>query len=199
MGGRVRGLPPKLRGMRNAATALPRPSLWRASPICGWVLALVCGLALPAHAQWTWRDKSGQINASDRPPPRDVPDKDILQRPPAATDTRRRPAPAEAAASAPADAARPPALAASSPLEREVQARRQQAEQDAAAKARQEATRTASQRADNCRSARSQLSALGSGQRIARLNDKGEREVLDDKGRADEMRRARDVIAADCR
>jgi hypothetical protein len=34
---------------------------------------------------------------------------------------------------------------------------------------------------------------------MARVNDKGEREVLDDKARADEMRRARDVIASDCR
>ena len=41
--------------------------------------------------------------------------------------------------------------------------------------------------------------ALQGGQRIARINDKGEREVLDDRGRADEMRQARDVIASDCR
>jgi hypothetical protein len=54
-------------------------------------------------------------------------------------------------------------------------------------------------RAENCRAARSQLSTLESGQRVARTNDKGEREMLDDKGRADETRRAREVIASDCR
>ena len=48
-----------------------------------WVLcALMVATAAPAaHAQWKWRDKSGQVNASDRPPPRDVPEKDILARP----------------------------------------------------------------------------------------------------------------------
>ena len=57
----------------------------------------------------------------------------------------------------------------------------------------------AAQRGENCQRARSQQAALESGQRIARLNDKGEREVLDDKGRAEELRQAREVIASECR
>lgn len=162
---------------------------------------LCCAVLTPAHAQWKWRDQNGQINASDRPPPREVPDRDILQRPAAPPQATRRPAAdaAAPAASAAAAGARAPAGAASSPLEREVHARRQQAEAEAAAKAKLEAERTAAQRADNCRTARSQLNALSSGQRIARVNDKGEREVLDDKARAEEMRRAREVISADCK
>ena len=40
---------------------------------------------------------------------------------------------------------------------------------------------------------------MDTGQRMVRINDKGEREVLDDAGRADEVRRAREVMAADCR
>jgi hypothetical protein len=40
---------------------------------------------------------------------------------------------------------------------------------------------------------------MESGQRMARVNEKGEREVLDDRGRAEEMRQARSVIASDCR
>jgi hypothetical protein len=40
---------------------------------------------------------------------------------------------------------------------------------------------------------------LESGQRIARVNAQGEREVLDDKGRAEEMQRARQVMASDCK
>jgi hypothetical protein len=41
--------------------------------------------------------------------------------------------------------------------------------------------------------------ALQSGQRMARINEKGEHEVLDDKGRAEELRVAREAIASDCR
>ena len=166
-----------------------------------------------ADAQWRWRDKSGQVNASDRPPPRDVPDKDILSRP--AADTRRAAAAAAqaafpasgaegtaTAAAAAAPAAAPAAAAASAPptaLEREVQARKRSAEQEQAAKAKAEEERLATQRSENCRAARGHLVALDSGQRISRTNDKGEREVLDDKGRADEQRRAREVVASDCR
>ena len=156
------------------------------------LVALLCGAALaslaaPAAAQWKWRDRNGQITVSDLPPPRDVPQQDILQRPdPAAA---RPPVPA-AAASAPA--ARPG-------VDKDLQARKQAADEEQATRAKADADRLTAQRADNCRNARSHLAALDSGQRIARYNDKGEREILDDKQRADETRRAREVIASDCR
>ena len=159
-----------------------------------WLLAasLLAVAAAPAHAQWKWRDKNGQITASDLPPPRDVADKDVLQRPAAAT-ARANVAPA-VAASAPA-----PAMPASAPVDRELEARKQASEQDKKAKAKADEARLASQRADNCNRARSQASALDSGQRITRINDKGEREVIDDQARADESRRTRAVIASDCK
>ena len=155
-------------------------------------LALALVVSLPAQAQWKWRDKDGQVNVSDRPPPNEVPEKDILSRP---TTQLRRAAPPPAPASATSSVA----AAASSPLEREMQARKRIAEQEAAAKAKAEDERLAALRSQNCRTARGQLTALENGQRIAKINDKGEREVLDDKGRADEMRRARETIATDCR
>ncbi|MFO1327496.1 MAG: DUF4124 domain-containing protein [Rubrivivax sp.] len=143
--------------------------------------------ALPAQAQWRWRDASGRITASDLPPPRDIPEKDILQRPGAPRSTVAAPAPA--AASAPASA----------PVDKDLQARRRAADEQAQAKAKAEEQRIAALRADNCNRARNHLATLESGQRMARINDKGEREVLDDKMRADETRRAREVIASDCR
>ncbi|MBC7941184.1 MAG: DUF4124 domain-containing protein [Chitinophagaceae bacterium] len=160
--------------------------------------AVACVLALcaPAQAQWKWRDKDGQITASDRPPPREVPEKDILGRP----NEQRRAAPAAAApasdvASASPTAAKPPPT----PLDRELEARKRSAEQEQAAKAKADEEKLAQQRAENCRRARGQQAALDSGQRMARVNDKGEREILDDKARAEESRRAREVIASDCR
>ena len=191
--------------------ALPSHSIgssmaWRAATALALPLAVATLLATMspiAEAQWRWRDKSGQINASDRPPPRDVPEKDILGRP--GVDLRRSAAvpPAAAASGATEGSAPPAAQAAASapptPLEREVQARKRAAEQEQSAKAKAEEERQSVQRAENCRAARNHLTALESGQRIARTNDKGEREVLDDKGRADEQRRAREVVASDCR
>lgn len=155
-------------------------------------LALALAFGLPAHAQWKWRDKDGRITISDRPPPHEVAEKDILARPQA--QSRRSVAPPPAASAASGAASAPPTA-----LEREVQARKRQAEQEEAAKNKAEEERIASVKAQNCRNARNQISALESGQRIARVNDKGEREVLDDKGRAEEMRRAREVVTSDCR
>jgi hypothetical protein len=154
-------------------------------------LLLACCVALPAQAQWKWRDKDGRVTASDLPPPRDVLDKDIISRP---AEVRRPPVRPAAAASAPGPLAAP-----KGPLESEVEARRLAAEQQQAGKAKAEEERLRLQRAENCRRARSHLAALDSGQRIARINDKGEREVIDDRARADELRQARDVVASDCR
>ena len=165
------------------------------------VAMLLMALSPAADAQWRWRDKNGQVNASDRPPPKEVPDKDILSRP--AADARRAAATAvqAAAPASGAEATAAPAAASAPPtaLEREVQARKRSAEQEQAAKAKAEEERLSTQRAENCRAARGHLVALDSGQRITRTNEKGEREVLDDKGRADEQRRAREVVASDCR
>jgi hypothetical protein len=161
------------------------------------VLAALAGatllLAAEAQAQWKWRDSRGQIHVSDTPPPRDVADKDVLQRPEVAV---RKPV---AAAAAAASAASAPAGAARPPVDAELEERRKRAEQDKAARAKSDEQKAAAVRKDNCQRARDQLVTLDSGQRIARIKADGEREILDDDQRAREARRAREVIAAECR
>ncbi len=156
------------------------------------LIALALGLAAPlAHAQWKWRDKDGRVTVSDIPPPRDVADKDILARP--NVEVRRTTAAPAPTASAPAAPAAPTAL------EREVQARKKADEEAKAAKAKAEEEKQAAQRAENCKAARSNIASLESGIRIVRTNDKGEREVLEDAARAEELRRAKAVAASECR
>jgi hypothetical protein len=147
-------------------------------------------LSAPAEAQWKWRDSRGQIHISDIPPPRDVPEKDVLQRPELVL---RRPAPAPVAA---ASAAAVPVKA---PVDAELEERKRKADQEQAARARADEQRAAAVRKDNCRRARDQLATMDSGQRIARIKADGEREILDDDARAKEVRRAREVIASECR
>jgi hypothetical protein len=157
-------------------------------------LALVgAALALPAAAQWKWRGANGQIQYSDLPPPPGVAEKDILQRPTGATLRAMGPAAAAPAASA---ASVPPLNPKN--VDPELEAKRKKAEQEAAAKAKAEEQRVAAAKAENCKRAREQIRTLESGMRMARINDKGEREVLDDKMRAEEMKRARDVADAEC-
>jgi hypothetical protein len=159
-------------------------------------LVLAAGLAfVPAvHAQWKWKDANGVVQYSDRPPPQGTADKDVLQRP----NARTLPAPAAPAASAAAAATAATAAADAKPAN-PADARRRQAEKDEAArKAAADEERNAKVRADNCQRARGQLRGLEDGARMSRVNEKGEREFLDDAGRAAETRRMREIIASDC-
>jgi hypothetical protein len=156
-------------------------------------------LSLPADAQWKWKDKSGRVQYSDLPPPAGTADADILGKP-GTQRTVTAPAAASGAASAPALAA----AGASSPLaprtvDPELEARRKRAEAEQAAKVKAEEDRVAAARADNCGRAKAQLATLESGIRLVRSNEKGEREFVDDKQRADETRRVRDTIKSDCK
>jgi hypothetical protein len=80
-----------------------------------------------------------------------------------------------------------------------MEARKRAAEQEQSARAKVDEEKLTAQRAENCRRARGHVAALESGQRMARVNDKGEREVLDDRGRAEELRQSREVITSDCK
>jgi len=158
-------------------------------------LAALALLALPAQAQWKWRDAAGHVQYSDLPPPSGTPDKDILSRPAVQRRAKAATLPASAASAA---------AAASNPLtprtvDPELEAKLKKAEADKAAKAKADAEHDAAARADNCTRAKSQMQTLESGVRLARTNDKGEREILDDAQRAAEMKRTRDVMAADCK
>ena len=160
-----------------------------------WLLAAALGmaLALPAAAQWKWRDKNGQTQYSDLPPPPGVADQDILQRPNG--QSARKPLTADVPASG-ASAAPLLAVRASDP---ELEARRKKVEQDADDKKKAEAAKVAAVRAENCTRAKEQMRTIDSGVRMTRTNAKGEREFLDDAARAAEAKRTRDLMASECK
>lgn len=165
-------------------------------------IKLIVGLATLAllasgaawSQQWKWRDANGRITVSDLPPPREVADKDILQRP---APPRAAAKPAEAASAAASAAA--PAILPPKAGDKELEAKKRAAEAEVKAKAKADEEKLAAQRAENCQRAKTHITALESGQRIARFNAKGEREFLDDAQRATELRRAREVVASECR
>ena len=156
------------------------------------MLAALLGatLALPAAAQWKWRDQRGQTQYSDTPPPPGTAEKDILQRPSAVVRHEAQPA------SAPASGA--PALAPKA-VDAELDAKRKKAEQDIADKKKADDARVVAVRAENCSRAKAQMRTLDSGVRIARTNEKGEREYLDDKAREREVARTRDAMTSECK
>ena len=146
-----------------------------------------------AHAQtlWKWRDASGQMHISDTAPPPGTPAKNIISGPPGGVAV---PSALTPAASAPA----PVASAASSALEKKKAAADQaKIDKEKADRADVEA-KNAAIRKDNCSRAQANLAELQSGQRAARLNAKGEREIMDDTARAAETKHTQDVIASNC-
>lgn len=160
------------------------------------------GLSQTAAAQWKWKDKSGRVQYSDLPPPPNVSDAEILQRPGGAA--ARKPPPfapnsAQAAAAAMAASAASAPDAAARGVDPELEAKRRKAAEDEAAKHKAEEEKQKMARAENCQRAKANLRALDDGMRMARINEKGEREILDDKARAEEAKRTRDVVASDCK
>lgn len=157
-------------------------------------LALAALTASPpagATTQWKWRDASGAIQYSDRPPPAGTPDGNILARPLGGRAIQVKAASqAEAAASTPATAKGP---------ESELDAKRRKAEEEKAANQKAEEEKNAKVRADNCQQARNYQRTLNDGVRVSRTNNQGEREILDDKGRAEELKRTQEAIAANCK
>lgn len=154
-------------------------------------------LSTPAAAQYKWKDANGQVHISDLPPPRDIPDNQVLQRPANAPRVVVQLArPSSTAATAPASAASP---ATRNPVDPELEARRKRADDEARGRARADEDRLAAQRADNCQRAQAQLALLDSGRRLQRLNERGERMPVDEAARAEDVQAARQAVASDCR
>lgn len=152
----------------------------------------LCGSAVMAQGIWKWRDKDGRVQISDRPPPTEVPEKDILQRPSSARVPVAAPAASAAASDAPAVPRGDPAL--------EAKKNKAAAEQAASEKAKKEAdtARRDQAKLETCQRARNQMQGLESGLRVSRMNEQGQREFLDDNARAAEVARTRATIDANC-
>lgn len=169
-------------------------TFWRALVLAG-LTAISAGSAL---AQWQWIDGSGRRVFSDTPPPAGTPDKNILKRP---VGARATPAPAVTASAgtvATASATATTTTAAPSGKDSELEARKKQADQAEQAKKKAELDKLNQARAENCERAKRAKATLDSGIRIATTNAKGEREIMDDKGRASEAQRLDGVIRSDC-
>ena len=157
------------------------------------LLALACALPLAASAQWTWLDKSGRKVFSDQPPPPDVAPDRVLKQP-----GLRGGAAAVPTVSAAAPAAAPASLAKPAGKDKDLEDRKKQAEAVEADKKKAEEAKVAAARAENCSRAKTSRANYASGVRLSRMNDKGEREILDDNQRAAEMKVLDQVIARDC-
>lgn len=154
-------------------------------------------MAMAASAQWQWIDKDGRKVFSDRAPPAEVQEKKILKRPVArAAVASTTAATADVSASVPQPGASAPKL---NGVDKDLQDKKKKAEEAELAKRKAEEEKVLKAKVENCARAKQAKASLDSGMRIARTNEKGEREVMDDDARASEMKRIQSVIEADCK
>ena len=170
--------------------------------LVGWAFAL------SAAAQYQWVGKDGRKVFSDRPPPADIQEKDIVKQP----GGRRAALPviaAETTDAASTNAAAAPAAPAAklkvdpnapkiSGKDAELEAKKKKLEQEAAAKKKAEEEKVIQAQAENCERAKKAVATFQSGVRIASTNAKGEREIMDDSVRASELKRVQAVVDQDC-
>lgn len=162
---------------------------------------LACLVSLAASAQWQWTDKDGRKVFSDRAPPADVLEKNILKRPGMAGKTTVNadaPSPAVspvAAASAAQNAASAPKL---SGIDKELADKKKKTEEAQAAQRKAEQEKVVKAKVENCARAKQAKASFDSGVRVSRINEKGEREVLDDTARASEVKRIQAIMNSDC-
>lgn len=159
--------------------------------------------SLAALAQWQWTDKDGHRVFSDRSPPAEVQDKDILKRP-AGSIRPTFPPPADAGTPAvTGQAVSPPVAKASAPKlsgkDAALEAKKKKAEDEEAAKKKAEEAKVAQAKTENCERAKNNMAVLQSGMRMSSVNANGEREIYDDSKRAVESKRTQDQIDASCK
>lgn len=161
---------------------------------------LLLVVALPVCAQWQWTDAQGRKVFSDRPPPADIPEKNILKQPGApalvkpATDNK----PDDKAAAASADASAKTPDPAAARRQAELEAKKKQAEDAEKAKLKAEEQRVAAAKADNCQRAKTALASLASGTPMRTMNAQGERIFMDENARQAEKQRLDAAVKQNC-
>jgi hypothetical protein len=151
-------------------------------------LVFALGIALTAtvvtsHAQtYQWRDSSGRLVVSDRPPPASARD----------AKTTGTSTPPSTTAPQAADSQKTTA-------EKDMEFRKRQ--QEAREKSDKEAKEAAqaAQNRENCERARTHLKALESGRRMILPDGKGGETFLEDADRGDEIARTQNTIAESCK
>lgn len=158
-----------------------------------FVIAAACFMSVAASAQWQWVDKDGRKVFSDRAPPADVLEKNIVRRP----GVRATPEPSSNNVVAPTP---PTATNVPQPsgVDKELAEKKKQAEQAEIAKKKAEEQKQLQAKQENCSRAKQAKATYDSGMRMAKTNEKGEREILDDTARAVESKRIQSVIESDC-
>lgn len=164
-------------------------------PLLLATLALTVVSGLSQAEIYKWKDKDGKTRYSDTPPPSNVKQESM-------TGKKKVAAPTGNAPLAPVDTNTAPAKMSDIP-------EAPMSPEDAAAKQRQENAETeknnkkekeaeAKRKAENCIAAKANMQTYTQGGRVYKMNEKGDREYLDEKGFAEGRAKAQQEIDENC-
>jgi hypothetical protein len=150
--------------------------------------------ALPAAAQQLYKyvGPDGKVQYSDRPPPGG-------QKAEKVTGSRLSSVGSGAAATGAAASDAPKSSVPKTAAEQEQAYRQRKTEAEEKARKSEKVAQDQQQQAEACTYARRDLAGVQSGQRVARLNEAGERIFLDDAGVQNEISRLQRDVAANCK
>ena len=155
----------------------------RKLPIQVLAALAVAALAAPALAQYQWRDDSGLMSYSDKPPPPHIKPSQII-----------RAEPMSASGMTPTVSA-----PARSQADREMDGRRKAQEQEEQGRKQAEEAQRSARMNQACEAMRTELRTLDSGMRIATVNAGGEREFMADDVRQQRSTQLRQDISENCK
>lgn len=153
------------------------------------LLLILMALPLMAHAEvYKWKDASGKTIYSDVPPPSNIKQESVVGKKPAApTAVTTKAAPAPAASDANKAAA-----------DKDAAARKRQEDAEAAKKKDEEKQAELKQKQQNCTNAKANVSNYKLGGRIATIDEKGERNYMDDAAVAKALEQAQKDVEEFC-
>lgn len=162
-----------------------------------WGISLALTLiATTANAEiYKWKDKNGVVRYSDIPPPSNVPYQSIGKK----TNKESAAAPEPSTAAPAPDNAPVAAPQQKTPEEPSmVDADKQQKEEEAARQKAAAAEAEQKQKQELCANAKAKLQSLQQGGRIYKMNEKGEREFMDDAALAQGVADAQAEVDKNC-
>jgi hypothetical protein len=171
--------------------------IWQACAQTVILAILALSVPIAAIAQYVWLDENGSKHYSDIPPPASIPNNRILKAPGTSSAMQTTPpdAPASVQTDDQASAAKAAVKTPKTIAEKNADFLKRKAEQtEKEKKAADEAKRLAD-KAKYCERAREYQRALDSGQRIAQTNKNGERVIMGDEQRAQELRETKQNLA----
>jgi Domain of unknown function (DUF4124) len=150
--------------------------------------------SLPAVAQYKWRDSGGVIMYSDRPPPVGSGTVTMIKSPASTVGPGAAVAPQQVAV-----AATGTAPLTNKPADKQLADKMAEKAALDKTKETQEAAQKAKEIARQCDMLKATLRAYDAGERIAKVNDKGEREFLSDADRGTRSAEIRKDLSGNCK